>query len=806
MKYSFTIFLSFLLAPLTFYGQAGTPGGTQPLPQDSKEKGISGRVVDAQSSQPLDYATVSVYQLPDSLLVGGAVTDLDGIFQIDVKPGTYFLKAEFISYRATFAEKITLTKKEPFQNVGTISLQPDAEILAEVEVRAQKSQTTLALDKKVFNVGKDLANKGGNAADLLDNVPSVTVDLEGNVNLRGSGNVRILVNGKPSGLVGFSNSNGLRQIPATLIDRIEVITNPSARYEAEGMAGIINIILKKEEQRGFNGSVEGTVGYPDNYGVSANVNYRTDRLNFFGTYGLFYRQSPGEGLQYQEFYRNDTTFITDQTRDRLRGGLSNSFRFGADYYFNPKNILTGALTYRISNEDNFSTIEYRDFLNSLDNPTGVTERTDEEFEREPNLEGALTYRREFEEKGREFTADIRYQDNLETEGSDLRETFFTPNGIATGEAPLIQRSNNTEGEKQLIAQFDYVHPWKEDGKWEAGLRASFRDISNSFLVEELQGGSYVPLAGLDNDFNYLENIVAIYGIIGDKINNFSYQVGVRGEYTDIRTELVKTGESNPRDYLNLFPSAHITYDLPNQNAVQLSYSRRINRPNFWSLNPFFTFSDARNFWAGNPDLDPEFTHSMELGHMKYWDRASMTTSLYYRNTEGIIQRIRTIDTLTGNTITIPYNLSNENAFGIESNFTFDPFKWWKLDGNFNFFRSIIDGGNVDQTLASDTYGWFVRLNSKMTLWDQVDFQTRVRYNAPIQTPQGRRLAFYTIDLGLSKDVLKERGTLTLSVQDLLNSRRRRYITEGNEFYTEGDWQWRARQILLTFSYRIKQNK
>jgi ferric enterobactin receptor len=209
-----------------------------------------------------------------------------GFFKLDVKPGTYFLQAEFISYRAAYVEGITLTKKEPFRNVGTMSLQPDAEILAEVEVRAQKSQTTLALDKKVFNVGKDLANKGGNAADLLDNVPSVTVDLEGNVNLRGSGNVRILVNGKPSGLVGFSNSNGLRQIPATLIDRIEVITNPSARYEAEGMAGIINIILKKEEQRGFNGSVEGTVGYPDNYGVSANVNYRTDRLNFFGTYGL----------------------------------------------------------------------------------------------------------------------------------------------------------------------------------------------------------------------------------------------------------------------------------------------------------------------------------------------------------------------------------------------------------------------------------------------------------------------------------------------------------------------------------------
>jgi outer membrane receptor protein involved in Fe transport len=796
-----SILLLFLLPTLlTAQPRVGTD-----LPPGEQKFIVRGKVVDAETKLPLEFATVTLFNQSDSSLATGNITDEAGAFMIETRPGRYFAKVEFLSYQTKTIGNIDLNRDEPVADLGTIALASDASMLIEVEVRAEKSQMQLSLDKKVFNVGKDLANTGGTAADVLDNVPSVTVDVEGNVNLRGSGNVRILVDGKPSGLIGISNTNGLRQLPANLIDRVEVITNPSARYEAEGMAGIINIVLKKDQQKGLNGSFDLTLGQPAEYGGSVNLNYRKNRFNFFTNYGLRYRKGPGMGSQYQESYTPDTTFITDQSREHEQGGWSNNIRFGADYFFNPKNILTTAFNYRWSNEDNFSEIEYRDYLNNLDNPTGSTIRTDKEKEKEPNLEYALTYRKTFDREGREFTADLRFQDNNEEENSDFREQYFNPDGSPAGIADLLQRSNNKEGERNVIVQSDYVHPFGSNGKFEAGLRSGLRDIRNDYLVEEFSDDAWETLTGLSNNFLYDENIHAAYAIFGNKVSRFSYQLGLRLEQSDVKTELLQTNEINDRQYTNLFPSAHVTYDLPAQNAVQVSYSRRVRRPRFWDLNPFFTFSDARNFFSGNPDLDPEFTDSYEMGHIKYWEKGSLTSSVYYRRTTGVIERIRT---QTSNTTfnTFPVNLSTQDDYGLEFTWSFDPFKAWRLNGNVNFFRSITDGKYEEQDFDADTYTWFGRLSSRLTLWKQVDFQANFNYRAPRKTTQGEQKAMYHLDLGFSKEVLKNNGTLTLSVRDLFNTRRRRFTTIDDDFFTEGDHQWRARQVSLTLSYRINQKK
>lgn len=370
----------------------------------------------------------------------------------------------------------------------------------------------------------------------------------------------------------------------------------------------------------------------------------------------------------------------------------------------------------------------------------------------------------------------------------------------------MQRSINDETEKQFLVQIDYLQPIGKDGKLEAGLRSSSRDMNNDFSVtEQNEDGTWRQLDGLTNEFIYEENIHALYGILGNKFHKLSYQIGLRAEYTGVTTTLRQTNEVNPRNYTNLFPSVHITYDLPKLHAVQLSYSRRVRRPQYNDLSPFMTFSDNRNFFSGNPDLDPEFSDSYELGHIKYLKKGSLSSTIFYRYTTGKIMRIRRVDE-SGFATTIPENLAIENSFGAEFATSFAPFNWWKMDGSLNFFQAIIDGSNLDNDFQSNTFSGFARMSSRFTIWESLDFQLRGNYDAPQQTPQGMVRSIATLDLAFSKDIMKNNATLTLNVMDVFNSRRYRSVLEGPNFYSEINSQGRLRQINLTFNYRLHQAK
>lgn len=774
---------------------------------------IKGKIVDADTNAPLEFSTITLFSQKDSSVVTGSITDMSGNFLIETQPGNYYAKAEYIAYQSTMIETIVLKKGNLHIDLGEIKLIGDAETLAEVEVRAEKSQMTMSLDKRVFNVGKDLASAGGSAEDILDNVPSVSVDVEGNVSLRGTGGVRILVDGKPSSLVSADNPNGLRQIQASMIDRVEVITNPSARYEAEGMAGIINIVLKKNQTKGLNGSFDVNVGYPENFGIGMNLNYRKNKFNWFTNIGLRYRNGPGSGSLKQIFYDEnpDSTFYTQMTRTHERGGWTGNFKFGADYYFNPKSILTTAFSYQRSDESNNANLVYNDAYGSFDNVFLITDRTDDEFEDEADLEYSLTYRRIFSKKGHEFTADIRYEDKTETEGSDFREVYFNGQNEPLNIPNFIQTSDNSEGNERLNIKVDYVQPFSKDSKFEVGMQSSFRTIDNDYIVREFIDGEAFIDPRFTNQFIYDENIHALYSSYGNKINKFSYQIGLRAEYSDVRTELVTTNEINDRQYANLFPSAFVSYDLPEQNAIQLSYSRRIRRPRFWDLNPFFTLSDRRNTFSGNPNLDPEFTNSYELQHIKYWEKGSLSSAVYYRHTDDVIQRIQTLDEdFPDRTKTAPENLATQDDWGIEFTYNLSATKWWRLSGDMNFFYSEtqgsyeFEGETID--LYGETYSMTGRLTSRTTLWKKVDAQVRVNYRAPRTTTQGKYKSITSVDIGANMDILKNNGTLTFSVRDLFNSRRRRSITEEFNFESESEFQWRQRSFVLSLNYRLNQKK
>ncbi|WP_025763520.1 outer membrane beta-barrel family protein [Dyadobacter tibetensis] len=760
-----------------------------------KKRSIAGKLID-NSSQAIPFATLALFTQTDSTLITGSNSDIDGFFALQAPEGSYYLKVSSLTHQDRFVD-IELAGKDV--DLGPLTLSTATQVLNEVLVRGEKSQMELQLDKRVFNVGKDLSNIGGTASMILNNVPSVTVDVDGNVALRGSQNVRILINGKQSGMIGLNPAEALKQIPADLIESIEVITNPSSRYDAEGEVGILNIIMKKNIRYGLNGTFVGTLGHPSNYAGSFNINYRKNKTNLIASYGLSYRESPGRGNSRQEYASADTSFVYEQINNRTRSGLSNTGTFGLDYFFNQYNTLTTTVSFRHSNNDNRSNLEYRDF-DASDLLTRTVVR--EEREREPsiNIEGAVNYRKTFEKKDQSLTVDLKYIISDETEAAKYRQYTLDAEDL------LQQRSYNTEDEKTFLIQADYIHPLGENSRIEGGIKSSIRLLDNDFSVHQLsEKQNWQILPDFDNYLAYDERIHAGYIMGSHKLGKVFVQAGLRGEYSDIRTSLKKTNENNDRHYFNLFPSVHLSYEVDKKQTLQLSYSYRLSRPGFRNLLPFSNFSDSRVFRAGNPLLNPEYTHSYEAGHLINMDKGTLLSSIYYRKRTGVIEYITSVDS-TGFTRITPINLSTGDSYGLEFNLTYDPFAWWKLSANANLFRSQNKGEYNDRILQSDTYSWNSRVTSRTTLLRNVDFQAALNYRAPRHTTQGRDLAMYALDLGLAKDIMKGNATVTLSVRDLLNSQKRRRIVENEGYYSRSEFQWRARQVLLSFSYRLNRSK
>lgn len=756
---------------------------------------ITGSLID-EDSNPVSFANIALYEQADSVLVHGDVSDETGKFLIEADAGKYYLKITFVSYEEKIIPSVEISNK-PIR-LGTIVLSENSDLLGEVIVRGEKGQMELSLDKRVFNVEKDLSNIGRNVSEILDNVPSVTVDVEGNVSLRGSENVRILINGKPSGLVGISSTDALRQLQGNMIESVEVITNPSARFDAEGEVGIINIILKKNIKQGLNGSITGTAGYPDNYVSSFNLNFRKGKVNLNGSYGMNYRASPGSGKSSQQYFSPDTSFVYDQTQKRERSGLSHNFMFGTEYSLTDKSSLTAAIAYRKSDGLNTSKIIYEDFDSNGDLVNTVV-RDEREQEPEENIDASLSFRKDFDRPGQSLTVDAKFIRSDELELTEYNQSDDV------GSELIQQRGTNTENEVTQLLQIDYIHPFGSKGKLEFGGKTATRSIENKFLLEQLEESNWATLPSFNNNLIYTERIHALYAIIGNSINRYSFQLGVRGEFSDITTELTVTDNTNNRTYFDLFPSAHFSYQLSDPASIQLSYSYRISRPRIRDLMPFSNFTDSRVFFSGNPNLNPEYTHSFEGGYLLNWQNASLLTSAYYRHRLGVVERITQVDD-QGLTRIFPVNLATEDAVGLEFNLSYSLKDWWYLNTNGNFYRAIRKGSFEEQTFYSDTYTWTSRLTSRITFLKKNNFQTSFNYRAPRITTQGKNLSIYSLDLGYSRDVLKGNGTLTASVQDVFNSRKRRRIIDSEGYYSTSEFQWRARQFLLTFTYRLNQNK
>jgi len=778
------------------------------------KKTVIGKVIDYQTKTPLEYTAISLLTPKSSKPITGGITDQDGNFVLTTDQVEFSLQLEYIAYEAKMISDIAFKNNSDTLNLGIIELMPNLKMLGEIEVRAEKSSVIMRLDKRIFNVGKDLISQGGTAEDILRNAPGVWVDINGEVSLRSNDGVRILVDGQTSLLINGKDSDGLRQIQANAIERIEIITNPSARYEAEGMAGIINIVMKKDDSRGLNGSVSSNVGQPDNFGIGASMNYRKKKLNIFAGSGIWYINRPGTGSYRNKFFNSvdpDSVLISNIDRIHERSSKPINFKIGTDYFINPYNTLTASFSYRKSTDNNTSKLTYTDAYGDIDNIHLITERIENEIGNERNLNAFFRHRKVFDNKEHNLTTEIRYETENEFETSVFDETYFDGEFRKIDTVDFNQITTNKSDNGLVVAKSDYILPIGDNAKFEGGFQSTFRTITDDYRVGDLINNVEIPDSNFTNNFKYQEVIHGVYADFGSKLGPFAYQAGMRVEYSDVTSGLETDGKTRTSRYYNFFPSAFIGYDFENQSGVQLSYSRRIERPTFLDLTPFFTLRDRRNIWRGNPNIRPEYTHAIELGYLKYWDKGTLSAIVYFRKTNDVIKRIQRLDDqFAETTITQAENLDIKRNYGIEFTYSLRLYKWWRLNGDMNFFNSFSEGTYFHQGEEIYVGGKSFSLQSKtisqFTFWKKLNTQLTLNYSAPRATTQGVNRATTALDFASSVDVLKNNGTITLSVMDIFNSRRRRSFSEDETFFSEDNFLWQSRAIVLSFHYRLNQHK
>ena len=797
---------------LSFFSLAQRPSNIPNI----KKINIIGNVVDSETGQPLEYATVTLKnnRFPDR--IQGGITNEKGVFDLQIFPGKYNILIEYIGFNTVKYEGKVIRKNTDF---GKILMIFSENQLEEIELIGERTEVEIRLDKKIYNVGKDIMVRGGSVADVLDNVPSVSVDVEGNVALRGNDNVRILINGKPSGLVGISGPQGLRSLPAESIEKVEVVTSPSARYDAEGTAGILNIILKKEKLEGINGTLTGSLGIPKNNRTSANLNWRTKKLNIFTTNTLSDNLTNGNSFNDNEYYNgNDPSTFLKEKRISERNRKSFFTSYGLEYYFNDKTSLTLSTFYRKSDRESNTNNDIQE-LNFAGKSLNLVKRAENEDEKDISKQYSANFFKDFKKEGHRFTALFQYEESYEDEFSNITNQTLIPIISEINYEKVI----NDQNQRRILAQSDYVLPIDENTQFEIGYRGRFSTQKTDYQVSYLIDSNYELDTNLSNYLVYKEYVNAAYTQFGKKINKFSYLLGLRMEDSKIEIDQQTTNDKTIKNYTDLFPTLNLSYKLNDKESFTLGYSRRLRRPRSRFINPFPSRSSIINIFQGNPDLDPTYSNAYDIGYLKRWETLTLNSSVYYQKATKAFTFIRQD---SGETVIItgeennssnpivevpvirlfPINLSVNNRFGSEFSISYFPSRKVRLSGNFNLFSSEIIGDYKGESFDAKNLSWFARFNSTIKLPGSIDWQTRFFYRGPSENAQTKRKGNLRFSGALNKEILNKKGTISIRATDLLNTSKRKSETFTETFSSYGEFQWREPSYVLTFTYQINPNK
>ncbi len=766
-----------------------------------KEFIISGMVSSMDNDEFLEYATITLLDPLDSSVITGGITDNSGQFSVSAKKGNYNVLIEFISFKNVILNNVELNNN---LNLGKIQLELDYESLDEVEIIAEETSVEIRLDKKIYTVGKDLTVRGGTGTDVLDNIPSVSTDIDGNILLRGNDAARILINGKPSRLVGI-NSSFIKELPADAIEKVEVITSPSARYEAEGSGGIINIILRKSKKLGLNGSLSSNVGNPKSNSISSNINYRNGKINFFNSSSLYDRLRPGSSSGITEYFNGpepSTFFSEDRTRERNSTGyfVNNGF----EWYINENTSLIGSFFYNQYNSDNLESNTIRE-LDSNSSVLNTIIQNDSENDEDNNREYNLNFEKKLNDQGKVVTVDLQYENSKEWETSLIDENEILNERV----------DENIESESYLIRS-DFVLPIDENQQFEAGIRIESEDDITDYKVFDNIDSEFIEDLDQTNLFQYKERISAFYSQYGIKVEDkFSFLLGLRLENTRKNINQLTTQDFTNIDDTGLFPTFNFGLEISDDETLTFGYNRRIRRP--WSrfINPFPTKISPILIWQGNPYLAPTYSNNLDFGYLKRFESSfTVNTSAYFqRSTNSIntvIMETGQFAEINGVDVPIvvrtPINLSTNERFGFELNLSYRKGRNWNINSNFNLFQNEVKGTYEDVVYDNKNVSWSFRLNNKLTLPGKIDWQTRMNVRGPNETAVSRSDGDFSIDLAFSKELFNEKATITLNIKDLLDQRGWKNETFNDNFYNDFEFRWSQRSATLNFTYRFNQKK
>lgn len=742
---------------------------------------VQGKVEDKETGFPVEYAEVLAIT-PKGEVLSSTTTNADGFFMLGVNTVNFEVKITYLEQKPMIVKKVLVNNGKA--DLGTIYLKNKSIQLDDVEAKGERSFMEFKMDKRVFNVGADLSSVGASALDVLNNVPSVSVSIEGEISLRGSTGVQVLINGKPS-VLSDEESGALGTITADMIEKIEVITNPSAKYNAEGTAGIINIVLKKNNKKGLNGSITLNTGIPDNHSVGVSLSKRTEKFNLFSQLGIGHRSLPMELTNINQTFSSSTVLESDGDGDKNETFYN--VILGTDHHFNPYNTLTLSGHFAYEKEKENTDIDYSQYVdNAL---TSAWNRTETSRATNPKWEYELQYKKEFRD-------DKEHQLLFGATGNFFgkdKSSYFESD--ATSAVP--QRSKTDFKEAEFSYNLDYTQVFSEVYTLESGLVYQINDLTNDYEVSDLSNGDWVADSDLTNVFDYNQKVFGAYSSLGYEGKIWGVKAGLRMENTQLKTELENTQEKNNQNYTDLFPSVHTSYKVNKKIQLQLGYSRRISRPRMWDLNPFFSISDSYNIYTGNPNLNPEYSNSYEFTGIYKLGKNALNFSIYHRYTTDVIERVITFEDNV--TTTQPQNIGSNAATGFEFNGKYAPAKWLSFSGDFNFNYFDRKGEYNDESFDFSGGRWQSRLTAKMKLPAKVDFEVSGDYRSKYKTYQSVSAQSVFMNLGLRKKILKGKGVFNLSVRDVFASRRRESYSSTSSYYVFSRRQ-RGRFFGFGFSY------
>ncbi len=737
---------------------------------------LTGQVVEFTSKVPVEYANVALYSMRDSSVVAGTVTDSKGMFKMaQLPPGRFYAYVKFIGFDTRTIDEIRITPKANALDLGVIELKTGAENLEGVEIVGERNQMVYKLDKKIINPGTIISSQGGSAVDVLENTPSVQVDIEGNVSLRGSDNFMVLIDGRPSPL---DPSDALQQIPASTIENIEIITNPSAKYDPDGTSGIINIITKKNKLDGISGQVNVNADSKGSYGGDALISYRNSKFNAFVGVNYNQRKMTGNRTLENRNIFNDTTRYTFTDGDRGGGRLAAGVKAGLDYYISDKDIISVNVRVNQMDFERLSSNTFTEYsiphnpiyeLNSIaDDRSGRTH----DF-----YNGNIMYQHLFNTAGHKLEASVNYR--IGTSGSSSLNEKTTEEG----DLILGQKSTEEGEDRDIRIKADYVYPINDKYKIEAGYQSRLENEKEDYMYYEANpDNDYINQSDFNNNSSYTRNIHSLYGMFSGEYSKFSYQLGLRGEYTDRIME--HEGEEEPFtiNRLDLFPTLHTAFQLPSDQQVYANYARRIRRPRNHYLEPFFSWMDAYNIRTGNPKLSPEHIDSYELGYLNQFENAYFSIEGFFRQTNDKIERTRT--PYEGNIMLSSFeNVGTDYSTGVEAMYNGKLVKWWTLTTSGNLYHYRVKGVLYEREFEETSINYGGRISNTITLGKNTRIQVDGMYRGPSATAQGNRKGFFYSNAALKQQLLDRRVTLTFQVSDIFGTGNHEAYIYGEGYYS-----------------------